>query len=857
MTLFRTFILRRLRQQPLATAATIVGVALGIAVVLAIQMANSASVQSFAQAVETMAGKTSLEIVPKGAFIDETVLASLGWLREYGSTSPVIEADILIKNRQGVLESVRLLGMDILRDHFLREYRVLDLGEDETRAAREILSLLLDSESIVLTQKFARRNGLGVGSEVEVIAGDKVTILRVAGLLRDIGPARTLDGNFALMDIAAAQLLVDRLGRIDRVDIKLDADIKPEEAAQKITKRLPPELQIQPPGARGRQVEKMLEAFHFNLMALSYIALIVGLFLIYNNISTSVISRREEIGMLRALGLSRPRLLALFIGEAAFLSVIGCALGLVLTRSLALGAIAATSTTVNSLYVTSQAEPPPLGPWEIALAFGIGIPLSLISATLPAAEAARITPVAAVRSADRFVFGNLKPLRYALISLALGLAAWRLAKLPPLGGLPIAGYASALAAVFAAAFAVRPALLLTLKSGRRLLNVLFGIEGRLASANLLASIRRTSIPVAALSISLAMMVAIGIMVGSFRQTVIYWVEQTLQADLYVRPATRSNIPTEAEISEEAEKIITSHPAIVAVSRYRNFDVIYGDALVIVAGGDLTTQLERGAIFFKEPADRGRAMRLAREPGAVIASESFSLRHGKRLGDTVTLPTAHGTQLFKIAAIFYDYSSDRGVLVMDYSALSRHYGTKRPTNLSLYLKPGADPEEVRSDILNRLGNRYRYFLYTNSSLKTEVLRVFDNTFVITRALEIIAISVAILGVVTSLLTLIIERKHDLTILRLVGAERKQVRKMVMIESGLMGTISQATGIVVGFLLSLILIYVINVQSFGWTIQFRIPWSFLAQTTCLILIATVLSGIYPAYLATKSALMEQAE
>jgi len=857
LTLFRIFILRRLLQQPLATAGTLVGVALGIAVVIAIQMANSTSVQSFAQALETMAGKTSLEIVSTGRRIDETVLGSLGWLRQYGSISPVIESDVLVSNNQGTLESVRLLGIDILRDHPFREYQLLDFGNDGTPDPRRFLSLLLDPDSIVLTEKYARRNGFQVGSEVKVVAGDEARILRVAGLLRNIGPARTLDGNFALMDIAAAQLLVDRLGQIDRVDIKMPEGAKLGSVEQGIAARLPAGLQVQPPARRGKQVEKMLEAFHFNLTALSYIALLVGLFLIYSNISTSVIARREEIGMLRALGLTRSQALALFLGEAGFLSTIGCALGLVLARALALGAVAVTSTTVNSLYVTSQAPPPPLGVWQAVLAFGIGIPLCLLAAALPAAEASRVPPLAAIRGADRTAAGGALRTRYLLVSLVLGLAAWWLTGFAPVRGLPLAGYASALATVFAAAFAIPPALLLTLRIGGRLFHVLFGVEGTLASANLLASLRRISIPVAALVVSLAMMVAIAIMVGSFRQTVLYWVEQTLHADLYLRPAARANVATEGAISAEAEALILSDPSIEAASRYRNFDIPYGEARVTIAGGDFTTQLKHGGLLFKAPLDGLRAMERARESGGVIASESFSLRYRKLPGDSVTLPTAHGTASFRIAGVFYDYSSDRGVLVMDYATLARHFGPLRPTNLSLYLKPGADPEKVRAAILERLGDRYRYFVFTNASLKAEVLRVFDSTFAITYGLELIAIFVAILGVVTSLLTLILERRRDLVSLRLVGAERRQVRKMVMIESGIMGAVSQACGTGVGFILSLILIYVINVQSFGWTIQFHVPWAFLAQTTVLILIATVLSGLYPAYLATASTLMEQAE
>jgi putative ABC transport system permease protein len=866
--LFHAFILRHLSGQPVRTAATVLGIALGVAVVLAVRMANQSSVESFRLAVETMAGKTSLEVVSQGRGLDERLLISLSWLTEYGETSPVIEGDIQIQNRHGEFESVRVLGADMLRDLPFREYRLLDLGGPAPSGAaeasvqdevdpRKFLDLLLDPDSIVLTEKYARRNDLQVGARVEVFVGDESRTLRVAGLLRNIGPARTLDGNFGLMDIAAAQWLFDRLGYLDRLDIRLRQGVELERTEAAIAGRLPDGLGVQRPARRGRQVEKMLAAFHFNLSALSYTALLVGLFLIYNNVSISVVARREEIGMLRALGATRFRILSLFLTEAGLLAAVGCALGLILGRFLAYGAVAITSTTVNSLYVTSSAPPPPLNLGHLALAFGVGIPFSLLAAALPAAEASRVPPTAAIRGAERAVAGRRRAGRLLLLALALGLASWWMARWETVYGLPLGGYGSALSLVFASSFAIPAAFWLVLRAGRRGLGAALGVEGRLASANLEASLRRISVPVAALVVSLAMMVAIAVMVGSFRETVIYWVNQTLEADLYVRPASRTNVATESSISPEAERLILLDPAIDAVSRYRNFDLPYEDALITVAGGDFEAQLRRGNLVFKAPADAASAMKRAVERGEVIVSESFSVRYRTQPGDSVTLPTPAGSRMFRIAAVYYDYSSDRGVVVMDNSAMATHFGPQRPTNLTLFLKSGADPDEVRAQILSRLGSQYRYFVYTNASLKNEVLRVFDNTFAITYALQVIAIFIAILGVVTSLLTLILERRADLVTLRLLGAERRQVRMMVMIESGIMGAVSQGFGIVVGFLLSLVLIYVINVQSFGWTIQFHVPWSFLLQTTLLILIATVLSGVYPAHLATRSRPVEQNE
>lgn len=853
MRLFRQFILRRLRQERLRSAATILGIALGIAVIIAIQLTNESSLRGFATAIETVSGKTSLELVGAGLGLDELKLADLGWLREYGQVSPVIEGDARAQVGS-TAESLKVLGVDILRDRSLRDYRLLEYADRQREPSpTEFLSLLSDPHSIILTEKFARRYNLTVGSQITLTIGDKNESFTIRGLLRDEGPARTLDGSFALMDIAAAQWAFNRLGRLDRVDIKLRDDANIDEAERQIAERLRQSgvegLSVQRPARRGQQVEKMLAAFHFNLTALSYIALLVGLFLIYNTVSISVITRREEIGTLRALGATRRRILALFLAEAALLALIACTLGLLLGRWLADGAVKLTSTTVSALYIATAAAAPAPGLKHFLLAFAVGLPLALLAALRPAIEATRVQPVTAMRGADRLESRFRLRRRYLILPTLLFALAWWLQQRGPVAGLPLFGYAAAVAMVFGAALLVPAVLYLVTRLSRRPLAFLFKVEGRLANSNLAGAIPRISISVAALAVSLAMMVAIAVMVGSFRETVIYWVSQTLRADLYLRPASRSNVTTEAVISPEVARAVTAHPQVAAVDAFRNFDVPYAGRLVTLGVGEFSVLLEYGNLMFKTPQDWRSVMRAMIGRDEVIASESFAIRYQKNVGDTISIPTPKGEQSFRLAGIYYDYSSDRGILVMPRATFERYFGPQPPTSLTIYLKPQADADAVRQQILHTLGDRYRVFIYTNAALRAEVLRIFDSTFAITWALEVIAIFVAIAGVVSTLLTLILERRREIAMLRLIGADRGQVRRMVVIEAALIGGISQGIGLVIGLLLSLLLVYVINVQSFGWTIQFHLPVLFLLQSSALILIATALSGIYPARRAAE--------
>ena len=848
--LFRTFILRRLREDRLRSLATVLGVALGIAAVLAVRMANQSSVRSFEMALETVAGKTSLEIVAAGPGLREERLLQLDWLERFGQISPVIEGEARASFPSGEREWLRILGVDILRDESFRDYRLVQFaGQSQSPAPREFLELLSDPGAIVLTQKLARRHNLDPGSGLDLDIGDRRETLTVRGLLLDQGPARALNGTFALMDIAAAQWLLGRLGRVDRIDLRLKPGIGVDQAESAIADRLPADLTVQRPSRRGRQVEKMLEAFHFNLTALSHIALLVGLFLIYNTVSLSVITRRREIGILRALGGSRRQVAGLFLAEAGLLATLGCSLGILLGGWLARGALSLTSSTLDRLYVRSAVEPVPVGAEHLMLAFAVGIPLALLAALVPALEASRVAPTEAVRDADRLESRYRLSWRQRWLSPILAVLAVGFACLDSVEGIPLFGYAACLATVFAVAFLVPAVLHVSGRAGSRLTRRWTGVEALLANANLSGSIPRISISVAALAVSLSMLTAIAVMIGSFRETVQYWVEQTLRADLFVAPATRSNIYSESTLSPELVRQVAANPRVAAVDPFSSFNIDYQGRRVLLGSGDFEVHLNRSGLLFKAPLQGRSAVRAAIGQDAAVVSESFALRHRKEVGDRLVLNTPLGRRAFEVAAVYYDYSSDQGIVVLDRSTFRKYYGDRPPRSLAVYLKEGLDPERVRSEILAGLPPESRVFVHTNASLKTEVLRIFDNTFTITYALEIIAVAVAILGVAATLITLILDRKPELALLRWTGAEQRQIRKMVVMEAALLGGISQGLGVAAGILLSLILIFVINVQSFGWTIQFHLPAGFLLQSSLLILLATALSGIYPAYRAGR--------
>ncbi len=867
MRLFAQFILRPLLAEKIRTITTVLGVSLGIAVVIAIQLTNESSVRGFETALETVAGKTAIEIVGSGTGVDESVIPEIGWLREYGVVSPVIEgsAAILIGDvkqlSRRTMEAVKVLGVDILRDQPFRDYDLLDLqspGDGSSRRSpnvttefntQQFLEILTSPQTVIITEKLATRRNYTLGGELRLMIGDRVLPFVVRGILKNEGPARVLDGNFILMDIAAAQLAFARLGRVDHLDVLLPegADLDQDLAA--IAARLPVGVSAQRPARRGEQVETMLAAFHSNLTALSWIALIVGLFLVYNTVTISVVARRQEIGTLRALGLSRHKVLLLFLGEATALAGLGIAIGLGLARLLADAAVTMTSQTVSTLYIAAVAAPPDMNLSHLWIAIAIGLPLSLLAAAVPALEASRVPPTAAMRGHDTLemrVRFKAAPLIIALVFLAV---AYALAQLPAIGRRPVFGYMASFAIVIGGAFLV-PAIMYGLaRLGRQVLRRRLGVEGLLAHANLTSAIPRLSISVAALSVSLAMMVAIAVMIGSFRDTVVYWVGQTLQADLFIGPGIRPTVGSEQTVSENVIETLATHPQVEALDRFRNVDFVYEGNLAVLGAGSYDVVLDYGGLLFKSPANAREELRRAIGQDTVIVSEPFATRYQKRDGDTIEIPTPQGPKPFRIAAVYYDYSSDRGVAVMDRATFRKYFGELAPSGVAAYLKPGADPEQVRGEMLEMLDEGHRAFIFSNQTLRKEVLVVFDSTFAITYALELIAIAVAMLGVAGTLLTLVLERRRELSLLRLTGADRRQVRRMVIIEAALIGAVSQGIGLAVGLALSLVLIYVINVQSFGWTIQFHMPYAFLFQSSIAVVIATSIAGIYPARRAAQ--------
>ncbi len=840
--LFTALILRPLARDPFRFAITILGVAIGVSVFLSIQLANRQTLMSFSETVDLALGKADAVIVAEGIPFDQKYLDDLQPLAEWIRAYPIIRGYGV---ETGSNEVVEIVGTDLMKANGIRDFSLKTKRKNLTA----LLPLLLDPRGIILPEKFIPGTHFKPGDPIHLLINGKERKLNVNGILEDKGMAKALTRNFAAMHLLAAQNTFGKIGKLDRIDVEFLKEGDFDFMKQKISEVLPDFLRVDRPERRNRQVEKMLRAFQYNLTALSFVALLVGLYLIYNMVSLSVVRRRTEIGTLRALGASPGLIASIFLLEAGVIGTLGSALGIGLGYYMAQFSLEAVALTVNNLYASTQVTEIDFHWDQMGLYFLFGVGLSFVSAVIPAWDAATTSPTQVMRrgSYDLKIFrGNRK---LTLTGLGVFLLAGLCSQLPAIGQFPYFGFLSVFFIVMGISFLAPSSLMLLRDFSHGLCKRWFGGEGLLASMNLSQNVGRNSIAVASLAIAFMMVISMSIMVHSFRQTVELWINQTLQADLFVRTAGGKNIDYEHTLPLDKVDALRNINGVKAVDLFRAIPISYDDEPVLLASGDFDTLSRYGNLLIKKGPPASELAGLLVRQNRAIVSESFSLKHQLDTGDRLTLNTPAGTVEIEIAAIYYDYSQEQGLIIVDRGTYLKYYNDPNVNSFVVYLQDARHLPTVRKEIIRTLGSSDRIIVRSNQELKKEVLRIFDNTFAITYSLEIIGVGVAILGLFNTLISLIIERRREIGILRFIGAFQEQVKKMILIEAALLGVIGSVLGLAAGIVVSYLLIFVINKQSFGWTILVHYPYGFILIAVFLFWVVACAAGLYPARLATR--------
>jgi putative ABC transport system permease protein len=853
----RRYLTRHLWQSVLM----VVGITLGVAVVVAVDLANASASRAFDLSTESVVGRASHQISGGPTGLDEKVYTQLRRSGVAEAAAPVVEAYVTSEQLGNI--PLQLLGVDPFAEAPFRSYLGNVTGGDSAAngpAVGSLFAFLTQPGAVLISTDLAQRYGLqacenrpdspdqansACGLTLKLDGQQKRAY--VAGLLKpgDALSQRALNG-LILADIATAQEITGQLGKLDRIDLILPENSKQQQAImQRIQDMLPAEAVLQPVSARSGAVEQMTAAFRVNLTALSLLALVVGMFLIYNTMTFSVVQRRPMFGTLRCLGATRGEVFGLVLGEALIIGLLGSALGIVAGTIMGQSAVRMVTQTINDLFFVVTVRGVQIETTSLVKGGVLGVLATLLSAAPPAWEAASVAPRAALSRSGL----EQKARRAVLLAGGLGTAmclAGSLILLIPTRSLVIS-FSGTFAIIVGFAMLAPLATGLLMRLAVPLLGGLLGTLGRMAPRDVINSLSRTAVAVAALMVAVSVTIGVSLMVSSFRHTVQTWLSETLQGDIYISAPSLTANASSAVIDPKVVQTVRNWPGVRRADVLRSVTVDSPNGPMHLAATDNPSIMnERLFISTVGPAATLQQRLLQ---GGVLVSEPFANRFGipthlPAQGANLELRTDSGLQSFPILGVYYDYASTQGTILMDLSTYRRWWNDPAITAIALRLAPGISVDAVTNQLQAALASGQNLLVRPNQALRRDVLVVFDRTFAITGALQLLATVVAFIGVLSALLSLELERQRELGILRAVGMTVRQLWKLVLLETGLLGWVAGLLSLPTGYVLALILVYIINRRSFGWTLQMQVGWEPFAQAILIAISAALLAGLYPA-------------
>ena len=842
--------LRYLLRHPWQMGLSFVGVALGVAVVVAIDLANASAQRAFLLSTDSVVGRATHQIVGGSRGIPEDIFRAVRIEAGVRLAAPVVEGDVAAPDYPG--RTFRVLGVDPFAEAPFRPY----LAGLNSRGQTALVSFLTRPATAIMSHGTGRELGLGLAGDpatqgqadqLTVRAGGVRQRLSIIALLEpaDALSRRALD-SLLVTDIATAQELLSLTGRLSRIDLMIPAGPPGQAELAKIRAVLPPGAEIRSAAARSQSVAQMTRAFSLNLSALSLLALIVGMFLIYNTMTFSVVQRRGLIGALRVVGVTRREIFSLIVAEAALLGLLGTAAGLLLGVALAQGLVRLVTQTITDLYFVVSVRELTISGLGLLKGLGLGLGASLVAALAPALEATATQPRAVLnRSTLEARSQRIVPWA-AVAGVCLVLIGAGLLLLPSRDLILSFG---GLFTIFLGCVLVTPvAVVGLLRAVQLLVGTRTDIVGRLCIRSVLASLSRTAVAIAALMVAVSVTVGVGIMIESFRQTVAYWLENALQADIYVAPPSLVSRWNEGTLDPAVVARLSAAPGVEAVSTYRRVSVESPVGRVQL----VALQLDVGRYAsYRFVEGRPEAVWPAFETErTVIVSEPYAYHHRLRVGGAVRLRTDRGVQDFRVAGIFADYGSDRGLVMMSRRTYEQFWHDRGVSSLGLWLSPDRDGAAMVASLRRLVGSVQEVEIRSNRSLRQASLEIFDRTFTITSVLHLLTTAVAFIGVLSALMALQLERERELGVLRATGFTPRQVWGLVTAQTGLMGLLAGLLALPVGLMLASVLVFVINRRSFGWTLELEIIPGLLVQAVLLAVLAALLAGMYPAFRMSRT-------
>jgi putative ABC transport system permease protein len=783
-------------------ALSVAGIALGVALGYAVHLVNRAAVDDVAAAVRAVAGEADIEVRGGRSGFAEALYPKIARLPGVEFASPVLELDVGVVGRERAL---RVIGLDILRAAILQPSLAIESRYD-----------LIAPDRIFLSEGAAASLGLARGDALRLAVGQRTVSLEVAGVL----PATALRGQAALVDIATAQWRFQRLGELNRLDIRLRQGARRDAVLGELRKLLPP-------GVHASALENLEQAsaypsraYRVNLNVLALVALFTGGFLVFSAQALEAARRRGEHALLRVLGLQTRQIVRLVLAEAAALGALGALLGLGLGYALAVGALRASGGDLGAGMFRGLVPQLEFSLAGAAIYLVAGIAVALAGALLPALHAARTPPAQALRAGDeQAMFSRAAPVWPGLLLLAAGIL---LSLLPPVGGLPLFGYA-AIACLLVGSIALMP----------RVSRALFDRLPMPRSAGLalaLAQLRgapgQAAVSLAAIVASFALMAAMAIMVASFRHSVDDWLGRVLPAEVYFR-TTQAGDTGFLEPGFEAR--VRALPQVARADFLRS--------------GRVLLDPERPPLVLIARDNAARAFPLVESadiPHGIWVSEAVKDVYGFKPGDRVRVPLSGKSHELRVAGVFRDYARQHGALLIeraDYVALT---GDRHVNDGALWLAPGATPAAAMA-ALRALPGGEALDIAEPGEIRALSLGIFDRSFAVTYAMEAVAVLVGLFGLSSSMGAVVLARRREFGMLRHLGLTRRQIGAMLAAEGGLLAALGAAAGLACGSAIALVLVYVVNRQSFNWSIELHPPYLLLGALIAVLIVLAVLTAL----------------
>ncbi len=817
------------RQHRLRTVVQVIAIAVGVALGYAVQLINASALNEFSSAVRSATGQADASITGPAQGFDERVLerAIAHPAVELASPRLTVSAAVLDSAARAEKMSAPLLtiiGLDAFRAAALSSTLLPLPAKTDSRVA------LLD-DGIFLSPAALRNFKLNTGDRLRMQVADRVVELTVVGTLPG-APGEQLIG---VMDLGFAQWRLDRIGTLTRIDLKLAPGATPESVAQ--TLALPPGVALSSTDIEATRVSNLSRAYRVNLSVLALVALFTGAFLVLSLQAQATVARRSQLAFLRVTGVTAGEVQWLLIGEALLLGAVGSALGLALGAALAALSLQLLGGDLGSGFFPGTRPEIEYSAASLAAFFILGLVAAIAGSWLPARDAARTSPALAMKAgAEEDAF---KPLGRAWPGVSMLMLAALLVWLPPLNGIPVFGY-MAIAAVLIGAIALQPRLARTV-FGRLARRLERSAAAAKSPALLLAVTRIAQAPsfaaigMAGIVASFALMIAMATMVASFRGSVDDWLQRILPAQLYVRAAPGAST---AFFSQADIERIRSHPGVARAefSRAVRLQLDPQRAQVTLLARPIEID-NPGATL---PLTGATAQWAPGMPPPIWITEPMVEIYGMRIGQVVEVPLAGRVQPFTVAGVWRDYARQFGAIAMrtsDYQALT---GDRTVTDAGVWLAPGMTASRMIEALRTQLDSP-AVELAETGEIRELSLQIFDRSFAVTYVLEIAAIAIGLIGIAATFSSQAIARTREFGMLRHIGLTRRQILQMLAVEGALLTALSIAVGLVTGLVISVVLIEVINPQSFNWTMDFDAPHGLIAALMIALMVAAVATAV----------------